>query len=71
MSCFKPNILSKKEKLLILDQKNLGSVFGGSKCSKLLKNAIFTHFDPQKHPKKIILTQNWQISFFRSMFGLK
>ena len=51
MSCFKPNILSKKENLLILDQKNLGGVFGGSKCSKLRKNAIFTHFDPQKHPK--------------------
>ena len=25
--CFKPNILSKKENLLIFDQKNLGSVY--------------------------------------------
>ena len=63
MSCFKPNILSKTENLLILDPKNLGGVFGGSKCSKLRKNAILTQFDPQKHPNKLFWPKIDRFSF--------
>ena len=54
-----------------LVRKKMEGVFGGSKCSKMLKNAIFTHLTPQKNPKKIFWPKINRFPFFGSMFGLK
>ena len=57
MSYFMPNILANKDMYEVWVKKNLGNVFWGSKCSKMLKNAIFCILTPKNTPQIFFLTK--------------
>ena len=59
MSYFMPNIIAKKKMYQFwVKKKTFRNVSGGSKCSKMLKNAIFCTFTTKKTSPKFFLTQN-------------